>query len=460
MVNMIDKECYMLVSKLDEIYHSYKFLNMTKEQYYEIVNDVIKDNKENNLSDDVLINLVIQKLDDIMYSLNDTDLFKDEHYSDLDIINLYFNEVKDYKVLTIDEERELAKRIKNGDSDATRELIEKNLKLVIKIAKEYLNRGLPLEDLIEEGNMGLMVAIDKFDPDKGKFANYASWWIRNSIRKAIMAGSKNIRLSEHQYHKMYLYLSAETKLEQVLGRKPSIKEIAKYLDWSVEQIDALRCIASNTVSIDDTLGDDSNFTISDTVESDENIEQDYMNKEIRNKIYGLLDNSKLTMQERNVLMYRYGFINNKPLVLEEIAKKYNLTRERIRQIELNALRKIICSDEILDLISYYSNCDELNDKINVMKDNIKGNDKRNNKTIYWYLRKYDRDKVDFIMSRLSDERMNFIKSVFDEDLNKPVSVKITDENRQHFYYTINFIKSKLKELDDDNLRLKLSNKRI
>lgn len=456
---MIDKECYMLVSKLDEIYRKYKVLNITKEEYYDIVNDVINENKDNNLSDDDLIKIVVQKLDDIMYSLDDDDLFK-ENTSSLDIINLYFKEVKGYNVLTVEEERELAKRIKNGDSDATRELIERNLKLVIKIAKEYLNRGLPLEDLIEEGNMGLMIAIDRFDPDKGKFASYASWWIRNSIRKAIMASSKTIRLSEHQYHKIYLYLSAETKLEQTLGRKPNKNELANYLGWSIEQIDALRGSASNTISIHEYLHDDPNFTIMDTIESDENIEEDYLNKEIKIKIFKLLNNDKLTKQERTVLMYRYGFINNKPLVLEEIAKKYNLTRERIRQIELNALRKIICSQEIMDLINYYPNSDELSDKITELRNNISGNDKRNNKTIYWYLRKYDKNKVDFIMSRLTDERMEFIKSVFDEDLNKPVNVKLNDDNKQHFYYTINFIKNKLKELDDDNLRLKLSNKRI
>ncbi len=260
----------------------------------------------------------------------------------VDPVTIYMREISRYKLLTAEEEIELARRIARGDDEARQRMINANLRLVVKIARRYMNRGLPLSDLIEEGNIGLMRAVEKFDEAYGcRFSTYATWWIRQSVERAIMNQARTIRLPVHVGKEFNAVMRAASVLRGRLGREPTDEEIAGHLGASEARVRTVREAHQFTGSADELLRDDGDFTLYDITE-DEGAEQpgDALDRRIRSD---LLDAwlGRLSDREREVMRLRYGLnARQEPWTLEAIGRHLGVTRERIRQIQVAALRKL------------------------------------------------------------------------------------------------------------------------
>jgi RNA polymerase primary sigma factor len=256
-------------------------------------------------------------------------------------LRLYLEEIGKVKLLTTDEEVDLAARIKKGDKAAREQLIKANLRLVVKIAHEYENYGLPFLDLINEGNIGLMKAVERFDPAKGgKFSTYGSWWIKQSIKRALANQAKTIRLPVHVVAKIAHMRRASHELEKILGREPSNEEIADHLGIPVSRVSSMQTAAIRPASLDAPVGEDENNNFADVV-ADENAENPYEQLEEKTvmKMLGEMV-AKLSDRERAILEYRFGLKGDPEKTLDEVGEKFGVTRERVRQIQNNALNKL------------------------------------------------------------------------------------------------------------------------
>ena len=266
--------------------------------------------------------------------------------------HLYVREIGQTKLLTPKEEVQLARRIQRGDESAREHMIKANLRLVVKIARDYENYGLPLLDLINEGNIGLMRAVEKFDPRKGaKLSTYAAWWIKQSIRRALSDQSKTIRIPVHATDKLLHIRKAATKLEEELGREPTAEEIGEELDIPAKQVRQLQTAAIRPASLDAPLGDDESNRIADVIADDRATSpyqdlEDKTNVDMVRQVIGILDPREMT-----ILRYRFGLDGGGEKTLEEVGEKFGVTRERIRQIQNVALRKLRKKIEKLDAVT-------------------------------------------------------------------------------------------------------------
>lgn len=260
------------------------------------------------------------------------------------VLSRYFAEIREYPLLTKDEEMRLARRVKSGRQEALHELIESNLSFVVKVASEYRNLGLPFEDLLNEGNIGLIEAARRYDASKGtKFITYAIWWIRKSILKALSEHSSLVRVPNYQMKKVREIREAETSLRRDLGRAPERTEISERLSKSVNKIDQTLQLSVREVSLDDKVGREKDKPISDYLVDTActSPEQDLIHRESNSLVGEAL--SHLTSQERTVIGFRFGLSGGQPLTLKEIGEKMGISRERVRQIECQAkarLRKV------------------------------------------------------------------------------------------------------------------------
>ena len=258
-----------------------------------------------------------------------------------DPVRMYLKEIGQVKLLTADEEIELAKRVSEGDKKAKDRLTEANLRLVVSIAKKYSGRGLHILDLIQEGNTGLIRAVDKFDYTKGnKFSTYATWWIRQAITRAIADQARTIRVPVHMVEVINKATRCNRKLVQELGREPTLEEIAAELNLPIEKIIEANRTAADTLSLDMPVGDEEDTTIGSFVEDDNtpgpvDATSNAMLSEALTEILGTL-----TEREADVLRMRFGMYDGRTHTLEEVGKEFDVTRERIRQIESKALRKL------------------------------------------------------------------------------------------------------------------------
>ena len=258
-----------------------------------------------------------------------------------DSLQLYLNEIGQVKLLTPEEELSLAKRVKRGDKTAREKMITANLRLVVKIARDYEGLGLPLLDLINEGNIGLMKGVERFDPTKGaKLSYYASWWIKQSMMRALANQSKTIRLPVHVVDKMAHIRRAEVKLREVFGHEPSDEEIAEHLGLNTRRIQQYRDASKAPVSLDAPLGHDEPKPIAEVV-ADANAEAPF-DRLVKENDQGLVRDALATLDEREsrILAMRFGLDNGTPKTLEQIASRFDVTRERIRQIQDGALKKM------------------------------------------------------------------------------------------------------------------------
>lgn len=276
---------------------------------------------------------------------------------DTDAMNLYIQDMYGEELLSAEEEVELAKKVANGDMEARELFIRKNLRLVINIASEYTGKGLPMLDLIQEGNIGLMVAVDKFDPSLGyRFSSYATWWIRNNISRSLKNDGRNIRLSIDMHNKIYIYIKTVKDLQDKLNRNPTIDEIMQESNLSKKQIILIKENEHDTISINKSFADNDDSTMEKYIVSPEPTPDELVKKEdLHNKIIELLSKCNLKQQEIEVLILRYGLVSGEPNSLINLAKMFNLTKQRISQIEKKAIKKIRMSSYINDLLIYAQN---------------------------------------------------------------------------------------------------------
>ena len=264
-----------------------------------------------------------------------------ERYDGDSAIKLYLREIGQVPLLTIEEENALAARIKKGDKAAREHMIKANLRLVVKIAHDYENYGLPLLDLISEGNIGLMKAVEKFDPAKGgKLSTYGSWWIKQSIKRALANQSKTIRLPVHLVDKIAKMRRVAMKLQEEFGREPTDEELAEEMGMTASRVAQMRTAAIRPASLDAPIGDDDSQTFSDLV-SDERAHDPYEDLEDKT-VTGMLQEMVKTLdpREATILRYRFGLDGGNERTLEEVGQKFGVTRERVRQIQNIALKRM------------------------------------------------------------------------------------------------------------------------
>jgi RNA polymerase primary sigma factor len=259
----------------------------------------------------------------------------------LDSLRLYLRSIGKVELLTAAQEVELAKRIERGDMLAKRQMVEANLRLVVSIAKGYLGRGLSFLDLIQEGSLGLIRAVEKFDYRRGyKFSTYATWWIRQAVTRAIADKARTIRIPVHMVEKLNRIAYVERQLVQLLGREPEPEEIATELRWSVSDVKEILRVAQLPVSLEKPVGDEDESELGDFVADDavlqpfEEASEHLQQEGVRKALDALPD------RERQVIELRYGLTGLEPLTLEEVGRTFGVTRERIRQIENNTLKKL------------------------------------------------------------------------------------------------------------------------
>ena len=293
--------------------------------------------------------------DDPLLDMEEEDFSKEEEGEEIDLdavdllegigtedpVRMYLKEIGTVPLLTAEEEYALAMKKQEGDEYAKQRLIEANLRLVVSIAKRYTGRGMSFLDLVQEGNLGLIKGVEKFDPEKGfKLSTYATWWIRQSVTRALADQARTIRVPVHMVETINKMSKMQRKLTLELGYEPSVKELAEHLDMKEEKVQEIMQIAREPASLETPIGEEDDSNLGDFV-ADANVLSPEGNVEsvmLREHIDSLLDDLK--ERERQVIVLRFGLEDGHPRTLEEVGREFNVTRERIRQIEAKALRKL------------------------------------------------------------------------------------------------------------------------
>lgn len=325
---------------LDDIF----FVYPNPERHIEAIDDFFEQAIKKNI--DIFENVSTEEEKQAKQSVEEIEkelkqIFTLKHGESLDPIKMYLREIGRYPLINFDEEIRLAKAYEKNDLKARKKLIKSNLRLVVSIAKKYLGRRLSFLDLIQEGNQGLIKGVEKYDWRRGyKFSTYATWWIRQAITRAIADQSRTIRIPVHMVDHINRYYKTQRRLTQKLGRDPSNKEIAKELAITVKEVENLIKISQHPKSLSTPIGDDKETTLEEFI-SDQNKPTlyDKVSKEfLRDYLNDVLDT--LSEREKKVLVMRFGLDDGKPKTLESVGKEFRVTRERIRQIESKAIRKL------------------------------------------------------------------------------------------------------------------------
>lgn len=302
-------------------------------------NNKLDINNENNESEEVLEDNV--DIDEDLLEDKKTIAVESKGVQISDPVKMYLREIGKIPLLTYEEEIKLAKRVEKGDASAKQEFAEANLRLVVSIAKKYIGRGMSFLDLIQEGNIGLMKAVDKFDYTKGfKFSTYATWWIRQAITRSIADQGRTIRIPVHMVETINKLVRTERKMVVDKGRDPTNEELAKELGIDEKKIQEIRKISQQPISLETPIGEEEDSSLGDFIEDETAIAPDeaanfaMLREELNETLTTLND------RERRVLELRFGLTDGNPKTLEEVGLVFNVTRERIRQIEAKALRKL------------------------------------------------------------------------------------------------------------------------
>ena len=337
------------VLQYGEINDAFKGLELTEDKM-DLVLEYLEKQKIDIVNAEVGVDaaedLILDSDDDIILTeedeveiIDDVDVL--EGVSTEDPVRMYLKEIGNVPLLTTEQEVELAKRVEAGDEEAKKQLTEANLRLVVSIAKKYVGRGMPFLDLIQEGNMGLMKAVDKFDYTKGyKFSTYATWWIRQAITRGIADTGRTIRVPVHMVETINKPLRMTRTLLQELGREPTPEEVAERLNVSVSRVREVLKISRDPVSLDTPIGEEDDSHLGDFIEDDSALSpaDSAAFSMLRAELSTALES--LTERERQVVKLRFGLEDGRARTLEEVGKEFNVTRERIRQIEAKALRKL------------------------------------------------------------------------------------------------------------------------
>ena len=324
-VNDFFKELNLNVTQIDKIY-----------EYLESHNIVVLNLTDDEPDDNVLLEMENDEELALVEEVSTANTFMSD-----DPVKLYLKEIGSYPLLSIDEEIELAKKIEDGDEMAKKILAESNLRLVVSIAKRYVGRGLSFLDLIQEGNLGLIKAVDKFDYTKGyKFSTYATWWIRQAITRSIADQSRTIRIPVHMSEVINKTYRVSRSLLQELGREPTEQELADAMNLPIDKIREILKVSADPISLDTPIGEEDDSHLGDFIKDDSIVgpEDAAAYSVLQDQISKLLDT--LTEREQRVLILRFGLKDGRTRTLEEVGKEFNVTRERIRQIEAKALRKL------------------------------------------------------------------------------------------------------------------------
>ena len=334
----------------DEILNAFNGIELTEDKMDMILEyleknhiDILQGKSPEDVPDD---DLLLESEEDILLSdneeiglISDVDIL--EGVSTEDPVRMYLKEIGNVPLLSGEEEVELAKRVEQGDEEAKKKLTEANLRLVVSIAKKYVGRGMPFLDLIQEGNMGLMKAVDKFDYTKGyKFSTYATWWIRQALTRGIADTGRTIRVPVHMVETINKTLRMTRTLLQELGREPTPEEVAARLNVPVARVREVLKISRDPVSLDTPIGEEDDSHLGDFIEDDTALSPSdsaafsMLREELKSALESLTD------RERQVIELRFGLLDGRARTLEEVGKEFNVTRERIRQIEAKALRKL------------------------------------------------------------------------------------------------------------------------
>ena len=340
--------------QMSEINDYFASDNLTDDELDEVMNFLDKNNVDvmyvseeedvENLDDDLDLPPVLdddELLEEEEEDLENIDLSVPEGVSTDDPVRMYLKEIGSIPLLSGEEEIELAKRIEQGDEDAKQKLAESNLRLVVSIAKRYVGRGMSFLDLIQEGNLGLIKAAEKFDYRKGyKFSTYATWWIRQAITRAIADQARTIRIPVHMVETINKIIRAQRALTQKLGREPSPQEIAKEVNMPADKVREVLKISQEPVSLETPIGEEEDSHLGDFIPDDnEPVPAEAAEYAVlKEQLNEVLDT--LTDREQKVLRLRFGLDDGRARTLEEVGKEFNVTRERIRQIEAKALRKL------------------------------------------------------------------------------------------------------------------------
>ncbi|HIZ80043.1 MAG TPA: RNA polymerase sigma factor RpoD [Candidatus Lachnoclostridium stercorigallinarum] len=312
------------------------------EQIYDFLEankvDVLNLNGEDEIDPDLFAE---DGMEEEEIDMENIDLSVPEGVGTEDPVRMYLKEIGKVPLLSTEEEIELAKRIELGDEEAKQKLAEANLRLVVSIAKRYVGRGMQFLDLIQEGNLGLIKAVEKFDYKKGyKFSTYATWWIRQAITRAIADQARTIRIPVHMVETINRLLRVSRQLLQELGREPTAEEIAARMDMPVDRVREIMKISQEPVSLETPIGEEEDSHLGDFIQDDHvAVPADAAAYTLlHEQLMEVLDT--LTEREQKVLKLRFGLVDGRPRTLEEVGKEFNVTRERIRQIEAKALRKL------------------------------------------------------------------------------------------------------------------------
>ena len=355
----------------EEIFEEFSHLDLSDEQLNDLINyfrskkiEVITNEDDDENLDSIEFdenNFNVDNSDEVLLDdddFNPDEIEEEDVVTDLDFdsliddgvkvndpVKMYLKEIGRVHLLSSEEEIELAKRILEGDEDAKNELTQANLRLVVSIAKHYVGRGMLFLDLIQEGNLGLIKAVEKFDYTKGfKFSTYATWWIRQAITRAIADQARTIRIPVHMVETINKITRYQRQLIQELGREPTAQEISDRMDpasrLSPERIREIQKIALDPVSLETPIGDEDDSHLGDFIEDkDTQCPSEYTTKSLlKDELYAVMKD--LTDREERVLRLRYGLDDGRPRTLEEVGKEFGVTRERIRQIEAKAIRKL------------------------------------------------------------------------------------------------------------------------
>ena len=335
------KKNILEIQEINEIFADMELEPEQMEKVFEYLEgqniDVLRINGD--VDDDDDLEVVITEEDEV--DVEKIDLSVPDGISIEDPVRMYLKEIGKVPLLSAEEEIELAKRMAEGDEDAKKRLAEANLRLVVSIAKRYVGRGMLFLDLIQEGNLGLIKAVEKFDYEKGfKFSTYATWWIRQAITRAIADQARTIRIPVHMVETINKLIRVSRQLLQELGREPSPEEIAEELDMPVERVREILKISQDPVSLETPIGEEEDSHLGDFIQDDNvPVPAEAAAATLLKEQLGEVLNT-LTDREQKVLRLRFGMNDGRARTLEEVGKEFDVTRERIRQIEAKALRKL------------------------------------------------------------------------------------------------------------------------
>ena len=335
------KKNILEIQEINEIFADMELEPEQMEKVFEYLEgqniDVLRINGD--VDDDDDLEVVITEEDEV--DVEKIDLSVPDGISIEDPVRMYLKEIGKVPLLSAEEEIELAKRMAEGDEDAKKRLAEANLRLVVSIAKRYVGRGMLFLDLIQEGNLGLIKAVEKFDYEKGfKFSTYATWWIRQAITRAIADQARTIRIPVHMVETINKLIRVSRQLLQELGREPSPEEIAEELDMPVERVREILKISQEPVSLETPIGEEEDSHLGDFIQDDNvPVPPEAAAATLLKEQLGEVLNT-LTDREQKVLRLRFGMNDGRARTLEEVGKEFDVTRERIRQIEAKALRKL------------------------------------------------------------------------------------------------------------------------